>query len=138
MFLGIDYGKKRIGLALGEILPKGAGVLKADSPDVFFEIKKICQENEVEKIVIGLPTFPSGDEGGLAGEVKAFADKLSKELNIETILEPEGFTSTEAEQILRNNNEKYDCKSGKIDEMAAVLILEQYINNLPQKQEITL
>ena len=124
-------------MALGEILPRVAGVLKTESPDVFFELRKICRENDVEKIVVGLPTFPSGDEGDFAPEVRQFCERLTEELNIETALEPEGFTSTEAEQILKEKNIKYDRESGKIDEMAAVLILEQHIARLNRGKSIT-
>lgn len=135
MYLGIDFGKKRIGLAFGSIIPVGIGIIDAtkSKSEIAREIKEICLEREVEKIVIGLPTLTSGDEGNLAKEVKEFASMLESELGLEVILEPEGFTSVEAEEILREQGKYYDKKSGKLDELAAVLILEQYINSLKTK-----
>ena len=132
MLLAIDYGKKRIGLALGEVIPKGAGIIDGTkSRQVIFEqIAKICDENEVKGIVIGLPFLGSGDEGSLVEEAREFGQSLSKELSIPVDYEEEQYTSSEAERILTENHVKYDRHDGKIDEMAAVLILEQYINNL--------
>jgi putative Holliday junction resolvase len=131
MFLAIDFGKKRIGLALGEVIPKGAGVIDGTKSRqvVFDQIAKICLDNEVTKIIIGLPFLGSGDEGSLVKETREFGQSLSKELFIPVDYEEEQYTSSEAERILSENNVKYDRKEGKVDEMAAVLILEQYLNN---------
>ena len=131
MFLAIDYGKKRIGLALGEVIPKGAGMIDGTKPrqSIFEQIAKICTDNEVTKIVIGLPFLGSGDEGSLVKEARDFGQSLSDVLSISVDYEEEQYTSSEAERILSENNVKYDKKEGKVDEMAAVLILEQYLNN---------
>ena len=132
MFLAIDYGKKRMGLAIGKVIPKGAGMIDGTKSRqvVFDQIAKICSENEVHKIIIGLPFLGSGDEGSLVEEAREFGQNLSKELSIPVDYEEEQYTSAEAERIIAENNVKYDRKDGKVDEMAAVLILEQYINNI--------
>jgi len=132
MFLAIDYGKKRIGLATGEVIPKGAGMIDGTKPRqfVFEQIAKICTDNEVNKIIIGLPFLGSGDEGSLAEEAREFGQGLSDVLSISVDYEEEQYTSAEAERILSENHVRYDREEGKVDEMAAVLILEQYINNL--------
>lgn len=137
MFLGIDFGKKRIGLAIGQLIPKGAGVLDGTKSidSLIDEVKKICLENEIETIVIGWPTLPSGDIGALSGEIKNFGDKLSKATGLPIVYEEEELTSVAAEEILRNAGLKYERKSGEKDEMAAILILEQYINHLDKKNK---
>ena len=131
MLLGIDFGKKRIGLALGEVIPKGMGIIDGTKSRQYIvdEIAKICHENNVEKIIIGLPFLGSGDEGFLAADAKSFATDLISKVDLPVIFEEEQYTSSEAERILTEGGVKYDRKDGKVDEMAAVLILEQYINS---------
>lgn len=131
MFLGIDFGKKRIGLALGEAIPRGIGFVDGTRPleSIIDEISETCKKNEVLKIVIGLPFLGSGDEGSLAVKAREFGNELSKKTNLPVIFEEEQYTSAEAERILTEGGVKYDRKDGKVDEMAAILILEQYLNN---------
>lgn len=131
MFLGIDFGKKRIGLALGEAIPRGIGFIDGTKPrlTIIDEISKICKENEVLKIIIGLPFLGSGDEGFLAAEARQFGSELADKTALPVLFEEEQYTSSEAERILSEGGVKYDRKDGKVDEMAAILILEQYINN---------
>lgn len=130
-YLAIDWGKKRIGLAVGTMFPKGAGVIDGEQPQlkIIDEIERVIKENEVEKIVIGLPTLPSGDEGNLASEVRDFAKVVADQTGLEVCFEPEDFTSLEASSQFREHNKKVTRKSGKVDEMAAILILEQFISH---------
>lgn len=135
MYLGIDYGKKRIGLALGQMLPNGVGVLDGTKKmeETIASISLICRENDVDKIVIGMPILPSGDKTELSFEVEKFGLQLTKATKIPVVFEEEQFTSTEAEDILRRSGHVINKKTGSIDEMAAVLILEQYINRIAKK-----
>ena len=131
MYLGIDYGKKRIGLAVGKIFPRGIGIIenKGGQEKNTEKIAQICQENEIKKIILGLPERSSGKEGDLAPEVRNFGQKLKEKIELPVIFESEQFTSCEAEQFLKNHTKKYDNKSGKVDELAAIIILEQYIHS---------
>lgn len=131
MFLGIDFGKKRIGLALGQLLPYGAGVIDAtqNQEKIIEQIINICQKNEVTEIVIGIPIRSQGEKGALASEIESFADKLNSKSGIHINYEPEQFTSVEAKEELINSGKKFSRKDGDVDELAAILILEQYINN---------
>jgi putative Holliday junction resolvase len=130
MYLGVDYGKKRIGLALGEAIPYGAGVLDATKPLDFLlgEIKKICDGNQVSKIIIGMPIGADGSEGKLSTEIRRFADSIISNLNVPVEFEEESFTSSEAEAILKDQGASIEESKSKVDELAAVLILEQFLN----------
>ncbi len=130
MYLGIDYGRKRIGLALGVMMPRTAGIVDGSKlePEILAEIEKIATENEAEAIIIGLPIRSMGEEGTLAGEIRLFAEKISNQCQLPIYFEEEQYTSAEAEQILKETG---DCKDkSKIDEVAAVLLLEQFISRL--------
>ena len=131
MYLAIDWGKKRIGLAVGAVFPKGAGVIDGGKPvEQNIEIiKKIIAENEIVKIIVGLPMLRSGDEGSIATEIRAFAGRLSDETGLPVEFEPEEFTSVDAAQQFKDFDKDFSRKSGKLDEMAAVLILEQYLGH---------
>lgn len=130
MYLAIDYGKKRIGLAVGQAIPKGIGFIDGTKSFdlISSEIKKICDDNEVKGIVIGLPVWSGGEEGGMAKEIKSFAGRLEKSIGLPIYFEPEQYTSEEAEEILKESNKHYPRKSGKVDELAAEIILEQFLS----------
>lgn len=136
MYLGIDYGKKRIGLAVGHKFPSGIGVLDGDRDDhlIVEDISDICHEEEIEKIIIGFPERHHGEAGTLANEIKHFSQAVHKKTNLPVIFEPEAFTSTEAEEFLKKYTKDRGHvsarRNGKVDELAAILILEQYINKV--------
>lgn len=129
MLLAIDYGKKRIGLALGEQYPKPFLVLENNSlDDTVIKISKICIENQVTKIIIGMPENRGHDSEYLISMIKKFASEISNKTDLKIIYEPEAYTSSEAESILKDHK-KYDRDNkGAVDAMAATLLLEQYIN----------
>ena len=131
MYLGIDFGKKRIGLALGQLLPKEAGVINGaqEQDRVIDQIIEICNENEVDKIIVGMPIRSQGEKGTIAPDIEKFANDLSEKSGLPIDFQPEQFTSYEAKEELKNNGKDYSRKSGEVDELAAVLILEQYIDS---------
>lgn len=128
MYLAIDYGRKRIGLALGEMMPKGAGVIKngGSLSEIASLISEKIKEHQVQGVVIGIPIRSGGEEGELGGEIRELSDLIEKDTGLPVYLEEEQFTSNEASAIL---HDKKDIKKGDIDEMAAVLILEQFLND---------
>lgn len=135
MYLGIDFGKKRIGLALGILMPKGAGVIDGEltHETILEKIEELCAQNDVEKIIIGLPIRSQGEEGTLAGVIREFASEVVEKTKLPVYFEPEQYTSAEAERILTETDNLGD--KSKIDEMAAVLLLEQFISRLEGEGE---
>lgn len=129
MFLGIDYGRKRIGVAIGSVFPKPLGVFDGSKPkeELLKRFKDIVEEEEVEGIVVGLPEKDDYDETGLNLEIKKFANFLGGNLNLPVYFEPEQFTSTEAERILKKHKIQIRGNKQEIDKLAAVIILEQFL-----------
>ncbi|MEI8143079.1 MAG: Holliday junction resolvase RuvX [Candidatus Berkelbacteria bacterium] len=127
MYLAIDYGKKRIGLAIGEKMARGFGVLE-NSPEVIDEIVEKCRAEQIEKIIIGLPKREDGTDGGMGAQIRSFAALLERSASLPVIFEEESFTSVEAERLLGENGVDISKDKAKVDELSAVLILEQYIN----------
>jgi putative holliday junction resolvase len=129
-YLAIDYGTRRIGLAAGSIFPKGLGMIEnSDINSVISKISKLVMDNEIEAIIIGSPVRSLQEPGTLDKEIKDFADKLTDATKLEVFFEEEQFTSAEATRLMESEGRKIERKSGDIDELAAILILEQYLRN---------
>lgn len=128
MFLGIDFGKRRVGLALGSTFAYGAGIAEAGE-DAFRKIAELCQGNDVSMIVVGMPIRSQGEDGTIASEIKAFTEKIHQISGLPIVFEPEQFSSTEAHRILAESGGKPEAR---IDEVAAILILEQFLNRLKE------
>ena len=122
-YLGIDYGTKRIGLALSDEAGGMAFPHSVVPNDVkkFAVIKKICDENKVGGIVCGVPIGLKMQETAMTIAVRDFAEKLEAHVGIEVHLVNELFSSKEAAH--------FQGAHSKIDASAAALILESYFNS---------
>jgi len=135
--LGIDYGERRIGLAISDPL----GIIALSLPtldtkkvkDVFEEIKTIVKEKGVEKIVLGLPRNMDGTIGEKGEKVKEFANKLKGKIGKEIDFWDERLTSVESLKILREEKRKIKREKKIVDQISAVLILQGYLDNLARK-----
>ena len=117
--LGIDYGKKRIGLAWMQegfdvVLPYGIVINDQRSTA---KLDKLVQEEKIDKIVVGLPFGLDGGENENVEKVKKFVDELKKVLEIPIEFVDERFTTAEAKQM---------GGDASLDEKAAMLILQNY------------
>lgn len=122
--LGIDFGTKKIGLALSDKTGKFAFPLKVLKftllQDVNLEIGKICAENEVEKIVLGKPEGYKGNPEKILKEIEKFKNILEKETCLPVFYENEVLTTQQAVR-LQGRNEKTDASS-------AAIILQSYLD----------
>ena len=130
MYLGIDYGTKRVGLAVGSLYPRGIGTLH--NPGSFVEladkITTICKDQDVELIIMGVPAKSDGSVGDLWHDINKFSKILCQKTGIKVVFEEEAYTSVEAEDELHARGINTRIEKDKVDELSAVLILEQYIN----------
>jgi len=130
--LGIDYGDKRIGLAVSDMLyitsqPLGFIVVNGDK-DAILKIKPYIEEYNVEKIVLGLPKNMNGSEGERAIKTRRFSEKLIKAFGMEVVFFDERMTTLSAERTLNSMNIKgSEKKKGKKDMLSAAIILQAYM-----------
>ena len=126
-FLGIDYGTKRIGLALGDSVN---GVSKAFKTIYkLSELKDIVPAKDVQAFVIGLPLQPDGTEGDTCIKARAFAEKLKAEFNLPIYWVDERLTSQRAENFLRDSLCMRPGKRKKIlDAESARVILQMFFD----------
>ena len=128
MYLGIDWGTKKIGLAIGSEIPYELATLD-NNEDVYKKIAKLCEQEKVERIVIGMPIMDSGDEGNFGDRIEKFARKLKEVAKRPIYFEPENLTTQTALELLREGGATAEEIESKVDQLSARLILEQYIAN---------
>ena len=128
MYLGIDWGTKKIGLAIGSEIPYELAILD-NNEDVYEKIVKLCQQEKIERIVIGMPIMDSGEEGNFGDRIEKFARKLKEVAKRPIYFEPENLTTQTALELLKEKGASPEEIEQKVDQLAARLILEQYIAN---------
>lgn len=129
--LGFDYGAKRLGAAVSDLLLTVATPYKIINRGSWAqdaaEIKKIIAEKEVGGIVFGLPLQMNGEEGEIAGEVRAFAAKLEKEVSLPVAFWDERLSSSAMENFLIKEADLSRAKRRKVlDAQAAAYILQGF------------
>lgn len=133
--LAVDYGERRIGLAVSD----PTGTIAQPLPTLlrrrgrrppYAKIVEAVKEWEVEKIVIGLPVELSGEEEAMAAAVRSFGEGLELRAGIPVEYWDERFTSIRAERELSNLDlpQKARRQKERIDAMAATLLLQSYLD----------
>src|SRR3989338_6747100 len=118
-FLGLDHGDKRIGIAVSDETMTFAfpRVVLQNTKTVFEEIKKICGDENIVKIVVGVPISFSGGKSAQAEKIEKFGKEL------------EAFSGIPVEY----ENEIFTTKIGRDDASAAALILQGYLDRLDKR-----
>lgn len=131
--LALDYGRKRCGVAVTDILQISAnGLPTVRSCDLLEFVKDYCSKEQVDKIIIGEPKTLQGEPSESMRYINPFVAKLRKDLpDIPIEMVDERFTSTIAhrEMLAGGFKKSQRQEKGRADEMAAVLILTQYLQN---------
>lgn len=123
--LGIDYGLKRVGLALADTLFVASPFLTLkNDKNIFNELKNICEKENIELIVVGLPKTLRGGESEQTKLTNEFANKLKKFTNLSIEMQDERFTT----KIFEDYHLKKDKKKELIDQISATAILQTYLD----------
>jgi putative Holliday junction resolvase len=129
--LAIDYGRRRLGLALSDELGMLARPLatleRVNRRADLQKLSAIAGENGVGRIVVGLPLRMDGTPGEMAKEARAFAARLAKAAGLPVELVDERLTSWEAAESVAQSRSAAAKRHAGIDQRAAVLILEEYL-----------
>lgn len=131
--LALDVGERRIGVALSDahgILASPLTTLKAEPrARLFRQIADLVQQHAVDELVVGLPLTMSGEIGPQAQVVQDFVAELEQALGQSVKLFDERLTSVVAEQMLRDLGIKPEKRKARIDEIAASIILQDYLDS---------
>jgi putative Holliday junction resolvase len=131
--LGIDFGERRIGLAVSDDLGSMARSLLTidtkETKNVWGELRQIIEKEKIEMIVVGLPQNMNGTLGEKGEKVLAFVEELKKKTNLSVVTEDETLSTVEAQRILRETGRKMKKHKKSLDKISAALILQSYLDS---------
>lgn len=132
--VALDVGERRIGVAACDpmgIVVRVVGVVQAEPrQQALAEIARIVRDEEAVLLLVGLPLTLRGEHGPQAQRVAAFVEALQHVVKLPIEFRDERFTSVEAERIIEERGgrrRKKDRRRGEVDEVAATLILQDYL-----------
>ncbi len=149
--LALDYGRARIGLAIGSTetgLAQPLGTMdRINRNEDMRRLRELVREHGVKQIVVGLPLRLDGTRGEMAEEAARFGERVHKQLGLPVEMVDERLTSWEAERLLEEQQgrtihaastkkrKKENEKMG-VDAMAAALILKEYLDRRQSAQAV--
>jgi putative Holliday junction resolvase len=129
--LGLDVGARRIGVAISDLLgitAQGLATIQRQNKRTdLAALEKVIREHGVSEIVVGLPLRMSGAEGIQAEKMQLFAEELRKRFKLPVHLWDERLTSAQANRLLRETEMSIKRRGEVVDQMAAVLILQSWM-----------
>lgn len=135
-YLGLDLGSKTLGIAISDRTNIIASVYKTiffkdeDYDSLIEPLREIVLKEEITGIVLGLPKNMNNSLGTRAMITLEFKDKIEDKLGIEVIMEDERLTSVISNNVLISANVSRNKRKKKVDGMAAVIILQSYLDRL--------
>ena len=130
--LALDIGTVRIGIATSdimEIIASAYEVYKRKNPNEDLQhVAKIVQDLSVGEIVIGLPLKMDGTEGQSVEMARQFGEKLAELVSVPVVYQDERLSTVSAERILIESGVRREKRKGKIDSIAATIILQTYLD----------
>lgn len=140
--MGLDYGSVTVGVAISDSLlltAQGVEVIRRKQENTIRKtlarLEELISQYQVDKIVVGYPKHLNNTIGERAKKAEEFADKLRQRTGLETILWDERLTTVAAHQVLSQTSLNYVEKAKVVDKLAAVLILQGYLDMLSFKQD---
>jgi putative Holliday junction resolvase len=137
LYLALDPGNSRVGVALSDptgTLASPLTVLKRKPHQAFLNsLKNLIQIYNPEALVIGLPLNDDGSLGKAAQKSLSLASELKKWLGIRVETIDESYSTLSAQEILEANQTDRANQAEKIDQIAAALILQKYLDLVPKK-----
>lgn len=132
--LALDLGKRRVGLAVSDPLRLTAQGLETLYRTRIREdldyLQNLIEERQVSGVIIGNPLHMSGKEGRQSAWARDFAERMEERIGVPVALWDERLTSREAERVLRESGISIDKRAKAVDRLAAVILLESYLDFL--------
>ena len=134
--LGLDYGSKTVGVAVTDPLgltAQGVEIIRRQKENhlrkTYQRIKELCEQYDVEKIVLGLPLNMDDTMGDRAEKTLEFKNELERRLSVPVLLVDERLTTVEAIEIMDEAGIKVSEREKFVDMIAATIILQDYMNS---------
>ena len=133
--LGLDLGNKTLGIAISDELgffARGLETYRFEDKDfqsALEYILKVIEDNKIDVVVLGLPKNMDGSIGEQANYANEFKDSMLEKIDIEVVMWDERLTSKMASSMMISQNLKRKKRKKDIDKMAAVIILQGYLDS---------
>ncbi len=139
----MDFGSKTVGVAVSDALlltAQGVETIERKEENKLrrtcARIEELIREYEVGKIILGFPKHMNNDIGERARKSLEFQEMLKRRTGLEVIMWDERLTTAAAEQTLIESGVRRENRKKYIDKIAAVFILQGYLDSLPRRQEV--
>ena len=140
--LGLDFGSKTVGVAVSDALRLTAQAVETIERKDENKLRKTCarieeliSRYEVSSIVLGLPKNMNNTEGERAEKTKEFGEMLERRTGLPVTFWDERLTTAAAEQVLMESGVRRENRKAVIDQVAACLILQGYLDRMSREQE---
>ncbi len=140
--LGLDFGSKTVGVAVSDALlltAQGVEIVRRQSPNklrqTLARIEEIIKEYEVDRIVLGYPKNMNNTEGERCEKTKEFKEMLERRTGLSVVLWDERLTTVSADQYMKESGIRREDRKKYVDEIAAVFILQGYLDYLSMQKE---
>ena len=132
-FLGVDYGEKRVGLAIADPIgmiatPAGFISRRAGKRPPIAEIIRRAEALEARGFVVGLPLDGSGNETEWTAEIRRVGEELAKRTNLQVLYQDERYTTATSLRVIREMDGSTRGRKGDVDAMAAAVLLQHALN----------
>ncbi len=137
--MGIDYGMARIGVAVSDplgITARGIETVRWNGVDKTWALARIAEltrEHEISEIVLGLPKRTDNRPGEKEEQTLVFAAELKEATGLPVTLRDERLTTVMAHQFLRDGNVRRENRRDVVDQVAAEIILQDYLEEQRRK-----
>jgi putative Holliday junction resolvase len=135
--LALDLGKKRIGLALSDplgITAQGLPTLqRTNMREDLAALQTLADRHQVTLLLMGHPLHMSGREGRQAAYTREFAERLQQRTGLAIKFWDERLTTVEAQRVLRQSGISIEKRARAVDQLAAVILLESYLDSEPAR-----
>lgn len=135
--LGLDFGSKTVGVAVSDLLmatAQGVEIIRRDRPSklrkTLARIETLVKEFDIRSIVLGYPFHLNASEGSRCEETKDFADRLIKRLDLPVYLVDERLSTNASHRVMSDLCIKGEEKKAVVDEIAAMWILQTYLDGI--------
>ena len=140
--LGLDFGSRTVGVAVSDALgitAQGVEIIRRKSPNklrrTLARIEEIVSFYDVEQIVLGYPKHMNHPDGDRCALTKEFMEKLERRFDFPVELWDERLTTAQARNIMTESGIRGDMQKEYVDEIAAMLILQGYLDSLQMKKK---
>lgn len=127
--LGLDHGSRRVGVAVSDALRLTAHALEVVPRHLAISrVAELVEELAINRIVVGLPTSLSGDEGAAASAARGFAADIAAATGLDVVLIDERYSTVTAEKTMLAAGSKRRARRQSLDKVAAAIILQSFLD----------